>query len=105
MCHCATYPAGSSTIANRVCDTQEAQFPYKRLHLQALSAMSSLAKLGVKAAFQNSGKTPWRRGDAAQDAPAVAARQEGEEAQAHTQAQALFRWLFSSCVVYELFCW
>ncbi len=79
--------------------------PHPKSCVQALGAMSSLAKLGIKAAFQSFGKTPWRRGNATQDAPAAAARQEGEEALAHAQAQALFRWLFSSCLVYELFRW
>ena len=71
--------------------------------MQALGAMSSLAKLGLKAAFQNPERsTPWRK---AQGAPAASAWQEREAAQAHARAQALFRWLFSSCMVYELFHW
>ena len=65
--------------------------------------MSSLAKLGLKAALQGSERmTPWRK---VQDAPAAAAWQEREAAQAHARAQALFRWLFSCCMVYELFHW
>ena len=71
--------------------------------MQALGAMSSLAKLGLKAAFQNTERrTPWRK---AQGAPAASAWQEREAALAHARAQALFRWLFSSCMVYELFHW
>ncbi len=73
------------------------------LHMQAFGAMSSLAKLGLKAAMQGSERmTPWRK---APGAPAAAAWQEREAAQAHARAQALFRWLFSSCMVYELFHW
>ncbi len=73
------------------------------LLVQALGAMSSLAKLGLKAALQGSERmTPWRK---VQDAPAAAAWQEREAAQAHARAQALFRWLFSCCMVYELFHW
>ena len=73
------------------------------LHMQAFGAMSSLAKLGLKAAMQGSERMrPWGK---APGAPAAAAWQEREAAQAHARAQALFRWLFSSCMVYELFHW
>ena len=82
---------------------QGKSIPVAVVHVQAFGAMSSLAKLGLKAALQGSERrTPWRR---APGAPVAAAWQEREAAQAHARAQALFRWLFSSCMVYELFHW
>ena len=64
--------------------------------VQALGALSAIAKLGFKAL-----RSTERRGSRrAQQLPAARQRDS-----AHQRAQALFRWLLRACLLYELSSW